>query len=920
MAVRPSGPEESMLAYSTAEELFCVKLGRSGRPERPHWRGRLAVSGAGAEQPSLPTALAVLDGSRGRLAVGSCGGGLSVCELTPQEPESVQDGPARHSTFWQAGRVPVTELHYLAAAGRLASLHSGMLTGAHVFLQEAGSLMLWDLDTQHCLLQAQDVLDGFRLVASVPVDEGGNELLAASYKLSDSQMLRGQCQLCPLETPTSLCFHKARISSAALCAFDARAPAGGMVQRFSTGHRSIYPRLQLVRQHFLVTSHAGTPVALWDRRHMNGPVHEVQHLPTHLDPPPPTPLPPCEDLPFNQGLHLHATQDLLVGRADNGMIWLWDLSERLGWADGSHPGTWLREATSAAAACAAEGTAAAHSDTAPGEHSLGAGQSDGQQHALGFQRQSLQSLHADERDYDRSPLPLGCLWPPEPVPCMGPQGDAQWVPLPELWVGHCWLAGLGCGEVCTEEEGPEGLPLFDGLTLLHEFSLDGSKVSYRNRYQYPKLEKYIAKVGRLPVSFGGDPCKTLFGAAMSRLRSLGAGRPGEANVGVTIGRIQGNRQVLIIFKLVNKSDFNGLVEVDPKTLQSKPMFTYTDINPAFKGFLSAAHGQYDAHQRCYYNFTMDMPRGAPTYNIFCIPDDDPKGYLLAKLQADPAYVHSFTMTEHYIVFMVWPAIFSMLRLALGGGVAPSLTWRAEKGTMMYVIDRRKGGPGHVATYKAPAFFCFHTINSYEEGDALHIDLCGYDDMTLIDDFYMSKLRSEKPAAAQGTIRRYTLPNLPATVAAGPTAVQAAQVSVLCDGRGKGAELFDLPRMDTRLYMRRYKYVYCVTKTSQDSHFFDGLAKVDVSSGKMVPWQQEGFFPGEPIFLPRPGSSTEDDGVLLSIVLQGDAEQPRSFLLLLDAGSMSELGRATIPPGLLVPFGFHGNFFPSGDAAPGSQLD
>ncbi len=57
-------------------------------------------------------------------------------------------------------------------------------------------------------------------------------------------------------------------------------------------------------------------------------------------------------------------------------------------------------------------------------------------------------------------------------------------------------------------------------------------------------------------------------------------------------------------------------------------------------------------------------------------------------------------------------------------------------------------------HRAPAFFSFHTINSYEEGDALHIDLCGYDDMTLIDDFYMSKLRSEKPAAAQGTIRRW----------------------------------------------------------------------------------------------------------------------------------------------------------------------
>jgi len=53
---------------------------------------------------------------------------------------------------------------------------------------------------------------------------------------------------------------------------------------------------------------------------------------------------------------------------------------------------------------------------------------------------------------------------------------------------------------------------------------------------------------------------------------------------------------------------------------------------------------------------------------------------------------------------------------------------------------------------------------------------------------------------------------------------------------------------------------------------------------------------------------------------GDPEQPRSFLLVLDAGSMREVGRATIPPGLLVPFGFHGNFFPTGNTAPGSQLD
>lgn len=35
------------------------------------------------------------------------------------------------------------------------------------------------------------------------------------------------------------------------------------------------------------------------------------------------------------------------------------------------------------------------------------------------------------------------------------------------------------------------------------------------------------------------------------------------------------------------------------------------------------------------------------------------------------------------------------------------------------------------THRAPPFFCFHTINSFEEGDDLHVDLCGYDDVSLI---------------------------------------------------------------------------------------------------------------------------------------------------------------------------------------------
>ena len=58
-----------------------------------------------------------------------------------------------------------------------------------------------------------------------------------------------------------------------------------------------------------------------------------------------------------------------------------------------------------------------------------------------------------------------------------------------------------------------------------------------------------------------------------------------------------------------------------------------------------------------------------------------------------------------------------------------------------------------------------------------------------------------------------------------------------------------------------------------------------------------------MFVAAPGSGAEDEGVILSVVL--DAARERSFLLVLDARDMTELARAEAPHH--IPFGFHGDF-------------
>ena len=66
----------------------------------------------------------------------------------------------------------------------------------------------------------------------------------------------------------------------------------------------------------------------------------------------------------------------------------------------------------------------------------------------------------------------------------------------------------------------------------------------------------------------------------------------------------------------------------------------------------------------------------------------------------------------------------------------------------------------------------------------------------------------------------------------------------------------------------------------------------------------GCYPGEPVFVAARDAREEDDGLILSEVL--DAQEGRSFLLVLDALTWEERARAEVPHH--IPFGFRGNFF------------
>jgi carotenoid cleavage dioxygenase-like enzyme len=164
-------------------------------------------------------------------------------------------------------------------------------------------------------------------------------------------------------------------------------------------------------------------------------------------------------------------------------------------------------------------------------------------------------------------------------------------------------------------------------------------------------------------------------------------------------------------------------------------------------------------------------------------------------------------------------------------------------------------------------------------------VCAYEDPTIIDSLYLDESgpKGELPPVE---LRRYTLDLDGGGVRSEP----------LAEGN------LELPRIDyARRNARDYSYAYF---TGSDESWIDRLVKVDVRDGSRSEWTEDGCYPGEPVFVRRPGADGEDAGVVLSVVL--DAREGRSFLLVLDAGSFEEIARAEAPHH--IPFGFHGQYF------------
>jgi carotenoid cleavage dioxygenase-like enzyme len=429
---------------------------------------------------------------------------------------------------------------------------------------------------------------------------------------------------------------------------------------------------------------------------------------------------------------------------------------------------------------------------------------------------------------------------------------------------------------------------FDGQAMLHRFTISDGTVSYRNRLLDTPSCRSMRERGRIGYhEFATDPCGSIF----TRYRAKWSRGRSTPNAGVNVAMI-GDRPVALTETIMP-------VEFDAQTLATVGVLRWADDQG---GAVATAHPHQDPDTGDLVNFSLAYSRTSE-YRVHRVRDGAaPSRELIGAYRTTaPGYLHSFAITERYVVLVLFPLVVNPLALLLRDRpFIANFRWRPELGTRIVVMDLRDGRVR--GTYRSAPCFAFHHVNAFDDGapgtpgEAVVLDLCSYDDASVVDALYLDRLRGAVPVRQPF-----------------PTRLRVDLASGEVTARRLTEHSLELPQINyDRCNGRPYRYAYGVGALDPEgSNFLDQLVKLDTATGRVTVWREPDCYPGEPVFVPSPsrssgsGSAAEDDGVILSVVL--DAAAGRSMLLVLDAANLTELARAGLPHA--VPFGFHGRFDP-----------
>lgn len=451
--------------------------------------------------------------------------------------------------------------------------------------------------------------------------------------------------------------------------------------------------------------------------------------------------------------------------------------------------------------------------------------------------------------------------------------------------------------------------LFDGLACVHKYAIKDGRVTYYNKLLDTHIFKRAIAENRLYPVFGtADVCSNVFG----RLKSMYVRSDLLDNVNVNVVPYADQH-------LYALTETNLMCRLDPNDLSVLEKINITDAIPSARSTIAHPHVDRDGSW-----ITMGMnlsDKKAPRYEFIryrggkealTAENATKNAELVCSLgSSNPgalSYFHSFGLTDNYIVFIEQSMLFSLkdylLAMLKNQPFSAALIKKEKMPARIHLIEKRTGKIVDKKFITDP-FIIFHHINAYETTDennnkSIVIDLCTYDPHH----FDINALSYE------GFVSEKTLDQLPLKAMASrvivPLGEGTSSKDTYCKLNRMHNVSFELPTINyDRFNGRKYKYTYAVNMHSSP------LSIVKLNMDDPMDYKERKYadgdgakeLPSEPVFVERPGASSEDDGVLLVMVL---ADQ-NDFLSVLDAKTLEEIGRAELPAEARGSFTFHGFF-------------
>jgi len=261
-------------------------------------------------------------------------------------------------------------------------------------------------------------------------------------------------------------------------------------------------------------------------------------------------------------------------------------------------------------------------------------------------------------------------------------------------------------------------------------------------------------------------------------------------------------------------------------------------------------------------------------------------------------VHMFSNTEHYAVIALYPVTMDYWAMANHNMHPFETIKKLDVPTSFYLIDLRDGTVLDGFETEDPTLvFGTHHMNAWEEGDEVIVHLAAnpWDAMAEYQDIDTMLTHQETGSdVADWEMKkvRLNLKTRSVIVEEWPNLLNVPMLRTV-----------DFPVINDDYVGFKNRYTYGWVSID---YWKQTLVKKDLEDSlNDKTWSKPSHYSGEVFFVPRPDGKAEDDGVVLSIIFDGEKEQ--SYLLLLDGQTFEEINHAYLP--YRVPFAFHGNWFP-----------